>query len=102
MNAEQASKRTVAEAEPSNMRGRPMAVDETAIASIGFAGVMAPACVADEIDGTAEMSIVHAETAMLPTEHVVDDFWLNHRMRSERTLERSQCPTWMNPTFHSS
>jgi hypothetical protein len=58
VNAEQASKSTVAEADPSDIWGRPMPLDEIAIASNGSAGVMAPACMEEEIDGTREAPTV--------------------------------------------
>ena len=58
VNAEQASKSTVAEADPSDIWGRPMPLGETAIASNGSAGVMAPACMEEEIDGTREAPAV--------------------------------------------
>ena len=54
MNAEQASKRDVAEADPAEFRGRPMPLSETATALNGSVGVMASACVEEEIVGTRE------------------------------------------------
>ena len=50
MNAEQASKRSVAEADPAEFRGRPWPLDETATAFNGSVGVMASACREEEID----------------------------------------------------
>ena len=50
MNAEQASKRNVAEADPPEFRGRPMPLGETATAPSGSVGVMASACLEEEID----------------------------------------------------
>ena len=60
MNAEQASKRTVAEADPPEFRGRPWPLDEIATASNGSAGVVAPACMEEEIVGTQEALAVAA------------------------------------------
>ena len=50
MNAEQAPKRDVAEADPSELWGRPMPLGETATALNGSAGVMVSACLEEEID----------------------------------------------------
>jgi hypothetical protein len=50
VNAEQASKRTMAEADPPEFRGRPMPLGETATAPSGSVGVMASACLEEEID----------------------------------------------------
>jgi hypothetical protein len=50
VNAEQASKRNVAEADPAEFRGKPMPLGETATAPSGSAGVMASACLEEEID----------------------------------------------------
>jgi hypothetical protein len=50
VNAEQASKRNVAEADPAEFRGRPMPLGETATAPSGSVGVMASACLEEEID----------------------------------------------------
>jgi hypothetical protein len=50
VNAEQASKREVAEADPSGFWGRPSPLDEIATASSGSVGVVAPACMEEEID----------------------------------------------------
>ena len=50
MNVEQASKRDVAEADPPEFRGRPMPLGEIATALNGYVGVMASACLEEEID----------------------------------------------------
>ena len=50
MNAEQASKRDVAEADPPEFGGRPMPLGEIATALNGSVGVMASACLEEEID----------------------------------------------------
>jgi hypothetical protein len=50
VNAEQASKRDVAEADPSELWGKPMPLGETATAPSGSVGVMASACLEEEID----------------------------------------------------
>jgi hypothetical protein len=50
VNAEQAPKRDVAEADPPEFRGRPMPLGETATAPSGSVGVMASACLEEEID----------------------------------------------------
>ena len=60
MNAEQASKGDVAEADPAEFRGRPMPLGETATAPNGSVGVMASACMQEEIAGTREASAVVA------------------------------------------
>jgi hypothetical protein len=49
VNAEQASKRDVAEADPPDFRGRPMPLGEIATALNGSVGVMASACLEEEI-----------------------------------------------------
>ena len=54
MNAEQASKEIVAEADPPEFRGRPWPLDKIATASNGSVGVMASACLEEEIVGTRE------------------------------------------------
>ena len=54
MNAEQASKRNVAEADPAGLRGRPWPWDKIATASNGSVGVVASACLEEEIVGTRE------------------------------------------------
>jgi hypothetical protein len=50
VNAEQASKRDVAEADPPEFGGRPMPLGEIATALNGSVGVMASACLEEEID----------------------------------------------------
>ena len=50
MSAEQASKRTNAEADPSGFRGGPLSLGKIATAPNGSAGVVAPACMEEEID----------------------------------------------------
>jgi hypothetical protein len=60
VNAEQASKRTVAEADPSGLWGRPLPPDKIATASGGSAGVVAPACMEEKIVGTREALAVVA------------------------------------------
>ncbi len=60
VNAEQAPKRHVAEADPSEFRGRPLPLGEIAIASSGSVGVMASACMEEEIKGTRETPAVAA------------------------------------------
>jgi hypothetical protein len=50
VNAEQAPKRDVAEADPSELWGRPMPLGETATAPSGSVGVMASACLEEEIE----------------------------------------------------
>ncbi len=54
VNAEQASKRDDAEADPSGFWGRPSPLDDIATASNGSVGVVAPACMEEEIVGTRE------------------------------------------------
>ena len=54
MNAEQASKRDIAEADPSGFWGRPLSLDKIATASNDSAGVVASACMEEEIVGTRE------------------------------------------------
>ncbi len=58
MNAEQASKRDKAEADPSGFWGRPLPLDRRATASSGSVGVVAPACMEEEIVGTREAPTV--------------------------------------------
>ncbi len=60
MNAKQASKRDDAEADPSGFWGRPSSLDKIATASNGSAGVVAPACMEEEIVGTREAPAVVA------------------------------------------
>ena len=60
MNAEQAPKRYVAEADPSELWGRPMPLGETATAPSGSVGVMASACLEEEIVETREALAVAA------------------------------------------
>jgi hypothetical protein len=60
VNAEQASKRNVAEADPPGLRGKPLTLDETATASNGCAGVVASACMEEKIVGTREALAVVA------------------------------------------
>jgi hypothetical protein len=50
VNTEQASKRDIAEADPSGFWGRPLPLDEIATAFNGSVGVMASACLEEEID----------------------------------------------------
>jgi hypothetical protein len=50
VNTEQASKRDVAEADPPEFGGRPMPLGEIATALNGSVGVMASACLEEEID----------------------------------------------------
>ncbi len=50
VNAEQAPKRDDAEADPSGFWGRPSSLDRIATASNGSAGVVALACMEEEID----------------------------------------------------
>jgi hypothetical protein len=47
-------KELVAEADPPEFRGRPMPLGETATAPSGSVGVMASACLEEEIDETRE------------------------------------------------
>lgn len=49
-----------AEADPSGLWGRPLPLDGTATASNGSAGVVAPACMEEEIVGTREALAVVA------------------------------------------
>ncbi len=58
MNAEQASKRENAEADLSPFSGRPLPLDKIATASNGSAGVVASACMEEEIVGTRETPTV--------------------------------------------
>ena len=58
VNAEQASKRDDAEADLSRFQGRPLPLDEIATASNGSAGVVAPACMEEEVVGTREAPVV--------------------------------------------
>ncbi len=54
MNAEQAPKRHVAEADLSDLWGRPLPLGEIATASNDSAGVVASACMEEKIVGTRE------------------------------------------------
>ena len=63
MNAEQAPKRDVAEADPSEIRGRPLPPGRIATAPGGSAGVMASACMEEEIDGTREAPAVRGRVS---------------------------------------
>ena len=54
VNAEQASKTLVAEADPAEFRGRPLSLGRIATAPNGSVGVMASACMEEEIVGTRE------------------------------------------------
>ncbi len=54
MNAEQASKTLVAEADPAEFRGRPSPLGRIATAPNGSVGVMASACMEEEIVETRE------------------------------------------------
>jgi len=54
VNAEQAPKRCVAEADPSDFWGRPLPPGEIATTPGGSVGVMASACMEEEIVGTRE------------------------------------------------
>ena len=49
-----------AEADPPGLRGKPLTLDETATASNGSAGVVAPACMEEKIVGTREALAVVA------------------------------------------
>ena len=60
MNAEQAPKRDVAEADPSELWGRSTPLGETATAPSGSVGVMASACLEEEIVETREALAVVA------------------------------------------
>jgi len=60
VNAEQSPKRHVAEADPSSFWGRPMPLGETATAPSGSAGVVASACLEEEIVETREALAVVA------------------------------------------
>ena len=53
MNTEQASKRCIAEADPSRLWGRPLPLNESATAFNGSAGVVVSACLEEEIDRKA-------------------------------------------------
>ena len=46
------------EADPPGLRGKPLTLDETATASNGSAGVVASACMEEEIVGTREAPAV--------------------------------------------
>ncbi len=59
VNAEQAPKRHVAEVDPTELRGRPLPLVEIAAASSGSVGVMASACMEQEIVGTREAPAVN-------------------------------------------
>ena len=50
VNTEQASKRDIAQADPSRFWDRPLPLDEIATAFNGSAGVMVSACLEEEID----------------------------------------------------
>ena len=63
MNAEQASKRDDAEADLSRFQGRPLSLDEIAIASNDSAGVVASACMEEEIVGTREAPAVRSRVS---------------------------------------
>ncbi len=63
MNAEQASKRDDAEADPSGFWGRPSSLDEIATASNDSAGVVAPACMEEKIVGTREAPAVRSRVS---------------------------------------
>ena len=65
MNAEQASKRDVAEADPAEFRGRPMPQGETATAPSGSVGVMASACLEEEIVETREAPTMRGRGSQL-------------------------------------
>ncbi len=54
VNAEQASNRDIAEADLSRFQRRPSPLDRIATASNGSAGVVASACMEEEIVGTRE------------------------------------------------
>ena len=58
MNVEQAPKRCVAEADPSEIWGRPTPLGGIATAPNGSVGVVAPACMEEEIVGTREAPAV--------------------------------------------
>ena len=58
VNAEQASKTDVAEADPSEFRGRPLPLGRIATAPNGSVGVMASACMEEEVVGTREAPTV--------------------------------------------
>ena len=60
VNAEQASKTDNAEADLSRFQGRPSPLDRIATASNGSAGVVASACMYEEIVGTREAPAVAA------------------------------------------
>ncbi len=63
MNAEQASKRDVAEADPAEFRGRPLPLGRIATAPNGSVGVMASACMEEEIVGTREAPTVRGRVS---------------------------------------
>ena len=66
MNAEQASKKTlVAEADPPEFRGRPMPLGETATAPSDSVGVMASACLEEEIVETRETPTMRGRGSQL-------------------------------------
>ncbi len=58
MNAEQASKTLVADADPAEFRGRPLSLGRIATAPSGSVGVMASACMEEESVGTREAPAV--------------------------------------------
>ena len=60
MNTEQASKRDIAEADPPRFWGRPLPLNEIATASNGSVGVVASACLEEEIVETREALAVAA------------------------------------------
>ena len=60
VNTEQASKRDIAEADPSRLWGRPLPLDEIATAFNGSAGVVATACLQKETNATREAPAVQA------------------------------------------
>ena len=65
VNAEQASKRHVAEADPPEFRGRPMPLGEIATALNGSVGVMASACLEEEIVETRETPTMRGHGSQL-------------------------------------
>ena len=65
VNAEQASKRHVAEADPPEFRGRPMPLGETATAPSGSVGLMASACLEEEIVETREAPTMRGRGSQL-------------------------------------
>ena len=63
VNAEQAPKRHVAEADPAEFRGRPLPLGRIATAPNGSVGVMASACMEEEIVGTREAPTVRGRVS---------------------------------------